>query len=403
MNNGIVAFDTGLRKERECRSSALKFLFLLGLVSLFADMTYEAARSITGPYLRVLGASATVVGIVAGLGELIGYGLRVVSGVISDRTHRYWAITIAGYVINVLAVPALALAGNWEAAALLIMAERFGKAIRTPARDAMLSHATHHLGRGWGFGVHEAMDQVGAIIGPVIVAAVLAWKGSYAYGFAVLVVPGLLALAVLFVARFTYPQPHTLEPSFQTDQASALRSTFWLYLAAVAFIAVGFADYPLAAFHMKTAEVVADKWIPLLYAGAMGVDALGALVFGRLYDRKGLSILLVIVAASAWCAPLIFLSGVRFLIVGIVLWGVGMGAQESIIRAVVADIVPRSRRATGYGIFNAGFGLAWFAGSAIMGILYDRSLIALAAFSVAAQLTSLPLLYFLHKRLASES
>jgi len=378
---------------------ALRFVILLGAVSLFADMTYEAARSITGPYLATLGAGATVVGLVAGLGELIGYGLRIVSGVISDRTHRYWAITIAGYAVNLLAVPALALAGSWEIAAVLIMAERFGKAIRTPARDAMLSHAAHGLGRGWAFGIHEAMDQIGAMIGPIIVAAVLAWKGSYEYGFAVLAVPALLALAVLAVARISYPQPHGLEPSFRAHEAGGLCSTFWFYLMAVACIALGFADYPLAAFHMKTEGIVADKWIPLIYAGAMGVDALSALVFGRLYDKKGFPVLLVMIAASAWSAPLVFLTGPVLLTLGMALWGIGMGAQESIIRAVVADIVPRDRRATGYGVFNAGFGLAWFAGSALMGFLYDRSLIALAAFSVVSQLASLPLLYSVQKRL----
>lgn len=266
---------------------ALRFVLLLGVVSLFADMTYESARSITGPYLSILGASATVVGIVAGLGEFIGYGFRIVSGVISDRTHRYWTVTIAGYAVNLLAVPALALAGNWEIAAVLIMAERFGKAIRNPARDSMLSHAAHGLGRGWAFGVHEAMDQIGAMIGPIIVAGVLAWKSSYQYGFAVLAVPAVLALAVLAVARITYPQPHDLEPSFNAGKNIGLRSTFWLYLAAVACIALGFADYPLAAFHMKTTGIVTDKWIPLIYAGAMGVDALSALVLGRLYDRGG--------------------------------------------------------------------------------------------------------------------
>jgi MFS family permease len=378
---------------------ALRFVLLLGVVSLFADMTYEAARSIIGPYLSIFGASATVVGLVAGLGELIGYGLRIVSGVISDRTHRYWMITIAGYAVNLLAVPAMALAGSWEIAAVLIMAERFGKAIRTPARDAMLSHAAHGLGRGWAFGIHEAMDQIGAMIGPIIVAAVLAWKDSYEYGFAVLAVPALLALAVLAVARINYPQPHDLEPSFRAREASGLRSTFWFYLIAVACIALGFADYPLAAFHMKTEGIVADKWIPLIYAGAMGVDALSALAFGRLYDKRGFPVLLVMIAASAWSAPLVFLTGPMLLILGMALWGVGMGAQESIIRAVVADIVPRDRRATGYGVFNAGFGLAWFVGSALMGFLYDRSLIALAAFSVVAQLASLPLLYFVQKRL----
>ena len=380
---------------------ALRFVLLLGVVSLFADMTYEAARSITGPYLGILGAGAAEVGIVAGLGEFIGYGLRILSGMISDRTRRYWTITIAGYAINLLAVPALALAGRWETAAVLMMAERLGKAVRTPARDAMLSHAAHDLGRGWAFGVHEAMDQIGAMIGPIIVAGILAWKGSYQYGFAVLAVPAVLALAVLAVARITYPQPHDLEPSLYDGKSSGLRSVFWLYLAAVACIALGFADYPLAAFHMKTTGIVTDKWIPLIYAGAMGVDALSALVLGRLYDKRGFPVLLIAVAASAWCAPLVFFSGPVLLTLGMMLWGIGMGAQESIIRAIVADIVPRDRRATGYGIFNAGFGLAWFTGSALMGLLYDRSMIALGAFSVMAQLASLPLLYSVHKRLAS--
>ena len=390
-----------LGPDRSIRLHALRFVLLLGLVSLLADMTYEAARSVTGPYLAILGASASAVGAIAGLGECIGYSLRIISGVVSDRTRRYWAVTIVGYAVNLLAVPALALAGNWETAAVLIVTERFGKAIRTPARDAMLSHAAHGLGRGWAFGVHEAMDQVGAAIGPIIVAAVLTWKGSYQYGFAVLAVPAVLALAVLVVARITYPQPQDLEPCFQVGGANAFRSTFWLYLGAVACIALGFVDYPLAAFHIKTTGLVADKWIPLIYAGAMGVDALSALVLGRLYDVRGMWILPVVVAASAWSAPFVFLSGSGLLIVGMVLWGIGMSAQESIVRAVVAEIVPRDRRATGYGIFNAGFGLAWFAGSALMGILYDRSPIGLVSFSVATQLLSLPLLYLVHKRLGN--
>jgi len=387
--------------KKAATQATFRFVLLLGVVSLFADITYEAARSITGPYLAILGASATAVGIVAGFGELIGYGIRIVSGMISDRTHRYWAVAITGYAINLLAVPALALAGNWEIAAVLIMTERLGKAIRAPARDAMLSHAAHSLGRGWAFGVHEALDQIGAMIGPVIVAVVLAWNGSYQMGFAVLIVPALLALAVLVVARMAYPRPRDLEPSFQTTEVGKFGSTFWFYLAGVACIGIGFVDYPLAAYHMKTSSLVADKWVPLIYAGAMGVDGLSALVFGRLYDRKGFPMLLVMIAASAWSAPLVFLSGPLLLTVGMVLWGVGMGAQESIIRAIVADIVPRDRRATGYGLFYAGFGLTWFAGSALMGFLYDQAPIILATFSVAAQLASLPLLYIVYRRLSS--
>ncbi len=378
--------------------TALRFVLLLGVVSLFADMTYEAARSITGPYLALLGASAAVVGVVAGLGELVGYGLRIVTGIISDKLQRYWAITIVGYFINLAAVPLLALAGHWELAAVLIVTERLGKAVRTPARDAMLSHASHSLGSGWAFGVHEAMDQIGAVVGPLIVAAVLAWKGSYQYGFAVLAIPAVLAMIVLFVARITYPQPHDLEPARRADQTGAMRPVFWIYLAAVACFALGFADFPLAAFHLKTSAIVADKWIPIIYAGAMGVDAIAALVFGKLYDKMGLPVLMILVVISAWSAPLVFLSGPGLMLIGILLWGVGMGALESVIRAVVADLVPRERRATGYGAFYAGFGFAWFAGSTIMGLLYDHSPQALAIFSVAAQLAALPFLYITHKR-----
>jgi MFS family permease len=192
------------------RRTALAFVILLGVVSLFADMTYEGARSITGPYLAVLGASATVVGMVAGLGELIGYVLRLVAGYLSDRTGRYWTFTLVGYVVNVLAVPCLALAGRWELAALMI-AERFGKAIRTPARDAMLSHATSAMGRGWGFGLHEAMDQIGALLGPLIVAAVLFRRDGYPTAFGVLLIPALLTLGVLVLARLLYPDPRDFE------------------------------------------------------------------------------------------------------------------------------------------------------------------------------------------------
>jgi MFS family permease len=378
--------------------SPLHFVLLLGLVSLFADMTYEAARSITGPYLATLGANAATVGIVAGLGELIGYGLRVVSGVVSDKTRRYWMITIVGYSVNLLAVPALALAGNWEVAAVLILVERFGKAVRTPARDAMLSHAAHGMGRGWAFGIHEAMDQIGAMIGPIIVMAVLAWNGSYPHAFAVLIVPAILALTILAIARATYPNPGRLEPSFSRKPDDRLGPIFWLYLTAVACIAFGFADFPLAAFHMKTTGIVADKWIPLIYAGAMGVDAISALILGRLYDKIGLKVLMGVIILSAWSAPLIFLSGSGLLIAGMVLWGIGMGALESIVRAVVAGIVSPERRATGFGIFNAGFGFAWFAGSAVMGILYDLSLTAMVGITVFAQLLSLPFLLTVHRR-----
>lgn len=379
------------------QKTAVGFVVLLGVVSLFADMTYEGARSVTGQFLAILGASGTVVGIVAGFGELVGYALRLASGFISDRTGRYWAITLTGYGMNLLAVPLLALAGRWEIAALLLIIERMGKAIRTPARDAMLSHAVTGIGRGWGFGLHEAMDQVGAVAGPLIVAAVLAFKHSYRAGFGILLAPALIALIVLLAARLLYPRPRDLEIKVPKIEAQGLRQAYWFYIAAVALIAAGYADFPLISFHFKKVAIASDKWIPIFYAVAMGIDALAALLFGRLFDRKGISILVFVTFLSSLFAPLVFLGGFELAILGMVLWGIGMGAQESIMRAAIAGMVPPDRRGTAYGVFNTGYGIFWFLGSALMGVLYDKSLVALVVFSVVVQLAAIPLLLMVRK------
>ncbi|BCX02080.1 MAG: MFS transporter [Candidatus Roseilinea sp.] len=368
--------------------TAIRFVVLLGLVSLFADVTYEGARSITGPFLAVLGASGTAVGIVAGLGELLGYGLRLISGLISDRTRQYWAITIAGYAVNLFAVPLMALAGRWEIAAMLMMAERIGKAIRTPARDAMLSHATEATGRGWGFGLHEAMDQIGAVAGPLIVAGVLFARGDYRPAFAFLAIPAVLAVSTLLLARFLYPRPRDLEIARPQLTPQGLPRVYWMYLAGAALVAAGFADFPLIAFHFEKNAVAPPSAIPILYAIAMGVDAIAALVFGRLFDRIGLTILVAVTGLSALFAPLVFLGSLPLAVVGMALWGIGMGAQESILRAAVAGMTHADRRGTAYGIFNTGYGIAWFLGSALMGVLYDASLPALIAFSVVVQLAA---------------
>jgi predicted MFS family arabinose efflux permease len=296
-----------------------------------------------------------------------------------------------------LAVPLLALAGRWEIAAMLIIAERIGKGIRTPARDAMLSHATHQVGRGWGFGLHEALDQIGAVLGPLIVAVVLYFRGEYQTGFAILLIPAVLALAVLVAARLLYPHPQDLEVSVPQLKTEGLPHVFWLYLVAVGLIAAGYADFSLIAYHFQQAATVPPTWVPLLYAVAMGVDALAAILFGRLFDRLGLTTLTAAALLSALFAPLVFWGSFAWALLGMALWGVGMGAQESIMRAAVAGMTPPDRRGTAYGIFNTGYGLFWFAGSALMGLLYDLSLPALIVFSVAIQLAAIPLFWLVGK------
>jgi MFS family permease len=385
------------------KAVAWRFIILLGVISLLSDMTYEGARSITGPFLGELQASALVVGVVAGLGEFLGYALRLGSGYLVDRTGKYWPLTIWGYGINLLSVPLLALVGSWPPAAGLIVTERLGKAVRTPARDAMLSHATTAVGRGWGFGFHNAMDQTGAVLGPLLVAGVLAWHGGYRLGFALLLGPAILALLVLGWAARLYPQPHHLEAGPPLPSSQGLSRPFWYYAAGAALLATGYADFPLIAYHFHETALFPPDQIPLLYAAAMGVDALGALALGRLFDRLGLALLVATPLLSAGFAPLVFLGGQGAAWGGMVLWGLGMGVQGSIMRAALAQMVPPQRRASAYGLFHTIFGLCWFLGSAFMGLLYGISLTALVSFAVAAQLLALPFFLTLVKTTAAAS
>jgi MFS family permease len=373
------------------RSRAIRFVVLVGIVSLFADLTYEGSRSITGPYLAVLGASATAVGVVAGGGELLGYALRLVSGRISDSLRSYWSITIIGYIIQMAAVPALALAGSWQMAAVLIVLERVGKAIRNPPANAMLAQASVEIGRGWGFGLHEALDQIGALVGPLVVAGVLAWRGEYQIAFAALLVPAVLTILTVVIARVTYPNPQELATRLADVQTGGLPRVFWLYLGGAALVAAGFADFSLMAFHFERKQIIDPTWIPIFYAAAMGASGLASLAFGRLFDRVGVGVLIPLTVGAALFAPLAFFGSPGPAFVGILLWGIGMGVHESIMAAAVAGMVPSGRIASAYGLFNLGYGVAWFAGSALMGFLYDVSIPALVVISIVLEVAAIPL------------
>ncbi len=384
----------------ENRHKAYRFIVLMGLVSLLADITYEGARSGLGQYLRLLGASAAVVGIVSGLGEVAGYALRPPAGYAADRTRAYWPMTFVGYLLNLAAVPLLSLAGNWQWATGLAIAERLGKGLRTPSRDAMLSHAAHAVGRGWGFAIHEALDQIGAVAGPLLVAGVLFASDSYRLGFAALAVPAALAMALLTTARLLYPTTHHMEEQVATVEKGILRrglpSTFILYTAFIAFTMFGFVHFQLVAYHLSFKGVLPDVQIPLFYAVAMAIDALAALAIGRVFDRMGLATLWTVPILSLPVPFLAFSLQPYLVFVAMILWGTVVGLQETVLRAAVGVLVPVERRGTAFGVFNAAYGLAWFAGSAIMGVLYSFSmplLLTLAALSqVAAMIVLVPLI-----------
>lgn len=380
--------------------SAMTFVLMIGAVSFFADFTYEGARGVLGPYLASLNASAFTVGAVVGFGELLGYGVRYFVGRLADRTGRFWPITIAGYVLQMAVVPALALTGSWESAAVLIILERLGKGIRNPPRDVMLSHAAGRLGGyGWTFGIHEACDQFGAMFGPLAVAWVLARHGSYHEAFAVLLVPAVINILLVLSARLLYPKPEDLEGGMARQVAGAnFSNTFWIYLAGAALVAAGFADYPLLAYHFAKADVMPIEWIVVFYAIAMAVSGTASLVCGRLFDRYGFRVLASLTVVASLFAPLAFLGGFNLALVGAALWGVGMGVHESIIPAAVAPMVPAERRASAFGLFTAGYGVFWFLGSAAIGFIYGLSIPWTVVFCMLTQWAAVPIFLWVGRR-----
>ena len=373
--------------EHRNRLSARQFVLAFGLVSMLADLVYEGARSVIGPYLATFGASAMTVGLITGLGEAVALVLRLASGPLSDRTQRYWPLSIAGYAITLVAVPILAIASSIAQAGALVVVERFGKAVRTPARDTMLAAASHaSFGRGLAFAVHEAMDQSGAFIGPLLVAGMVVLSG-YRAGFAVLAVPGVLALLTLIWLRRRVPTPADYDAGHDASaspdpaaNASGLTTTFWLYTAFTAVAMLGFSTFAVLAYHDQVAGVIAPALIPVTYAAAMAADALTALASGWLYDRLGLRALIIALPLTALVPILVFTDKALWVWIGAALWGAVMGIHESTMRAAVADLVPAVRQGTAYGLFTTAYGLAWLGGSTIIGALYGRGFRVFVAF-----------------------
>jgi MFS family permease len=370
--------------------SAFWFVFTLGIVNLFADMVYEGGSGINGRFLRSLGAGAFAIGVISGIGEFLGYALRIVTGYVSDRTGKYWLITFIGYAVNLFAVPALALTGSWELAAVLVVAERVGRAIRKPSVEAMLSYTTGTLGRGWVYALNNALDQIGATLGPLLVAGVYLLDQNDRTGYTALLVPTLLALATLAVAQRFFPHPSHFEAG-PAATAKGFTANYWLYMAAGACLAAGLVAYELVAFHFAETGMVTGGWIPAFFSVAMGTSAVASLIVGRLYDRFGLAVVLIVVPLAAPFAALVFLGDFYLALVGMVLWGIALATQDTLLKAIVAGLLPEGKRNLAFGLFYAGYGSGMLLGNLVMGLLYDTSLTGLVAFSIAVQFASLPL------------
>lgn len=370
-------------------SPAFLFVMTTGVVNLFGDITYEGGASINGPFMATLGASAAIVSVTAGIGEFLGYALRLPAGYAADRTGRYWLITFVGYIINLFAVPAMALAGSWQVAAALVLAERIGRALRKPTVEAMLSYTTGELGKGWVYALNTALDETGATLGPLIVALVLLLKGDFRTGYAFLTISAVAALVALVVARVNFPLPSRLEQG-HTAPARDFGKAYWLYMLAGALFAAGLMSFELISYHLSKTKIASDQWIPVMLAISTAFGVLANLAFGKAYDRVGLPVVVAAVCISAAFSPFVILGGFWLVLLGMLLWGVGYATQDTLLKAIVTEVLPEGKRNFAFGLYYAGYGVGWLVGSIVAGLLYEISLIALIAFSIVIQLASVP-------------
>jgi MFS family permease len=367
----------------QSKRNAIKFVILMGIVSLFGDMVYETARGIMGPYLGSLGASAFAIGLVFGLGEFLGYVLRIVAGVLIDKTRGYWLFVFVGYGL-IGAIPLIGLTDSWLVASTFIIMERVGKALRAPAKDTLLSIHTAGIGRGKIFGIHELADQVGAVLGPFLFFLMLSFGLGYKNSLLLLFVPFALMMIIIVVSKlFSEKVPVEKEKEIITDNKKA-RIYYYLYLIFIFFTSLGFISFPVISYHAVKVGIVSENVVPLIYAAVMVMDALFAIPVGILYDRFKVRIMATLPFLTVLTA-LAFTKNIVFFFVAILVWGIIMSAYETVIRAFVGDNVPISERGKYYGIFNTVLGISMMIGNSIAGYLYEISILYIIGFVVITQ------------------
>ena len=382
------------------RWSAWRIVTFFGLVSMTGDLVYEGARSITGPYLASLGASALLVGIVTGVGEGAALVLRLVFGPLADRNGAYWGLTTTGYAMTAICVPLMAVAPYAGGAGLvlasaMVLGERVGKAVRSPSKSTLLAHSAKELGRGRGFAVQKALDQVGAFGGPLVVAGVAAWTGHLWWGLAVLAVPGALSLVLLGVLRRHAPAPEPPPPTHEPADVRLGRD-FHLFALSSAASTLGLMTFGVIGFHLSDSGLLSAAMVPIAYAGAMLVEAVAALVTGFAFDKHGGAVLLTLPPIICFIPALSLSSTLVLAMVGLALWGIATGVQDSTVKALVAELAPAGRTATAYGVFAAWQGGAAVAGGALAGWLFRSP--ALSVVVIATQVVAFVLLVVVLRR-----
>lgn len=394
--------------NEEARKRAILLIILFGIISLLGDIIYEGARSVYGPYTKSIGMDIALVGLITGLAEFFGYFLRLVSGYLSDKSKGYWTFTILGYFL-LISVPLMAISTSWQIISVFIIFERIGKAIRSPAKDTLLSSATKHIGTGLGFAIHEAVDQLGAILGPLVFSLILLLTKNlnneiigYRSSFLFMFFPFAILMILVIVSKIKVPNPEKLEIEDENTDTK-LSKTFWLYSAFTILTTMGFISFAILGYYFKEKNILTDAQIPFFYAIAMGVDGITALIIGKIYDKiktkynnskAGLKVLIIIPIITVIIPVLSFSGKIWTAILSIMLWGIVMGCHETIMKSSIADLTHIKKRGTGYGIFNTFYGVSFFIAGTLFGFLYKLNLYVIILSIFILQILSL-ILYFI--------
>ncbi|MDQ1280171.1 MAG: transporter [Thermoproteota archaeon] len=385
-----------LAEQKELRKKAYLAIMFMGIVSMLGDIVYESGRGIAPDYLYFLGASAFLVGLTSGIGELVGYGVRLLSGPLADRSHMYWLFIFLGYGL-IIAIPMMGLTNSIWLVAVFIIAERLGKALRSPSRDAVLSVVSKGLGSGKAFGLHEFIDQIGAVVGPAFLGLMMIWTVNNFNISLQSLFPFYLLMMVVLYLTYRRIKGTVEEIRWQSTATNEkLSRGFWMYSGAVLMNTVGLIPIALILYNgAKILESGGQLWlVPFLYVIVQLVDAPMALVSGYFYDKIGIRFLALPFVLSI--LPIVFstLVGLLGVILACIAYGIVLGMQESIYRATVSDIVPLGRRGSAYGFFNVLLGVGTFISGVVFGFMLDISVspILMFGFVIVAQTVAVALL-----------
>jgi MFS family permease len=356
-----------MKLDRKIEKGTL-LIVIIGFVSLFGDFTYEGARSIIPQYFATLGGSALLLGIVLGVSEFAGYAIRLVSGRFADKHRNYWQIMFVGYAINLFAVPLLALAGNYIIAAILIFLERFGRGIRVPPRDYVISNAASKGKVGRAFAIEEGLDQTGAIIGPLSMALILFYRMTYQTAFSFLLIPAIIAIIVLFLA-YRYYGKEKLARKKNVPMKPMSSGRFMLYSIAIAVSAAGVYQAAFVLYGANDSGITAYV-IPLIFLVAMAGEGFFGFIFGLLYDRIGRNLVYAGLALSIFIPIFLAGGGLLLFAAAALFYGAVIGVQDTVMRAVVGTMISPEKRGSAFGIFNAFYGFGFLVSGIAVGYLF---------------------------------